>query len=204
MELRFSDDFLKVLELSRSEALRTGWHNITADHIMLGMLRLDGCSACMVLEALGADTALFKEYLDESLFCPEQIPWEERDSIHPCESALSLLQHSALEARRCGAPAVEPFHFLLAVCRMSGTYSHDWLAGQGLSLRALAEASGLDWNSYGLDQPAMAHSSTAVMTDQIDSVMPDQIGHLPDPDLLASAIEQRLREGYTTQNPHVS
>ena len=34
--------------------------------------------------------------------------------------------------------------------------------------------------------------------------MPDPIGHLPDPSLMAAALEKRLREGYTTDNPHLS
>ena len=188
MDLRFSDDFLKAMELSRGEALRTGWHNITADHIMLGILRLDGCSACSVLEFLGADLSLFKEDLDESLFCPDEIPWEEREKIHPGEGAVSMLQHAALEARRCGAPLVEPIHFILAICRMSGSYSHDWLDGQDIGLRAVVEATGLEWSHYGLSK----------------AITPGPDSHLPDPALLAAAIEQRLREGYTTDNPHVS
>ena len=188
MELRFSDDFLKVLELSRDEALRTGWYNITADHIMLGVLRMESSPACMALEALGADPCMFKEYLDESLFCPGQIPWEERDSIHPGEGAVSMLQHAALEARRCGSPAVEPMHYVLAICRMSGSYSHDWMDANGVTLRALVEASGLEWSHYGLNA-------------QSD---PDNDPPAPEPELLAAAIERRLREGYTTSNPHVS
>ena len=187
MELRFSDEFLKALELSRSEALRTGWHNIRPDHITLGILRLDGSFACEVLDRAGACREAFKERLDERLFHPEQIPWEDRESIQPCENAVTMLQHAALEARRCGTPVIEPLHFLLACRRVPGSCSHDWLEEQGIRLRALVEAAGLDWDSYGL-APSAAENEAAA----------------PDPSIMAAAIEKRLREGYTTGNPHVS
>ena len=190
MELSFSGVFLKVLELSRSEALRTGWHSIRPDHITLGILRLGDCPACDALVAAGADPALFKEHLDECLFCPDQIPWEERETIQPCESAVSMMQHAALEARRCGSPEVEPLHFLLACCRIAGSYSHDWLAEQGIGLRALVEASGMEWRHYGLSAGQATDGTTETAA--------------PDPSIMAAAIEQRLREGYSTGNPIVS
>ena len=183
--------FFKVLEFSRDEALRTGWHNIGADHIVLGILRHAENGAYYALEALGADPELFKTHIDEAVFVNEEVPWNERESVHFCESALSLLQHASLEAMRCKSEEVEPIHFLLAVCRMSGSYSHDYLDGLGISLRALVEASGLDWSHYGLGKQPAAPSES-------------ETNSLPSPSLLAAAIEKRLREGYTTDNPLVS
>lgn len=207
MELSFSDVFLKVLGFSRDEAVRTGWRNISADHVMLAILRHGDNDACRTLEALGADLAAFKCSIDEAVFVDEALPWEERDSVHFCESALSLLQHASLEALRCRAANVGPLHFLLAVSRMSGSYSHDWLDDRGLSLRDLVEASGLAWERYGLapakDADGMP-SDPSVMLSDSETSAPDQAGHIPDPVLLAEAIERRLREGYTTDNPLVS
>ena len=196
MELRFSDDFLKALEFSRDEAVRTGWHNICPDHIMLGVLRHSDNGACHALDVLGVDLAAFKAHIDEAVFCAEQVQWEERGSVNLCDSAQSILQHAALEAARCGDALVEPLHFLLAVSRIAGCYSHDYLDDCRISLRALIEASGRDWSQYGL--------SPSVMSGEQSPVMPDPIGHLPDPALLAATLEQRLREGYTTDKPHVS
>ena len=188
MDFRFSDVFLKVLEFSRDEAVRTGWHNVCPDHIMLGILRHADNDACLALEALGVDTALFKECIDEAVFCTEQVPWEERESVLPCESAQSMIQHASLEAARCGADRLEPLHYLLAVCRISGCYSHDWLADNGVELRPLVEAAGIEWSQYGLTcHPERSEGSPA-----------------PDPATLAAAIEERIREGYTTDNPHIS
>ena len=191
MVLRFSDDFLKVLEFSRDEAMRTGWHNIAVDHIILGILRQSGNGACRALEALGQDLTAFKCSLDESLSTDGPVAWDERESVHLCDGALSMLQHAALEMARCGATYLETQHFLFAVSRIAGSYSHDYLDDCGISLRALVEASGLEWASYGLDRkPVMPNES--------------ETNALPDPALLAEAIEQRLREGYTTENPLVS
>ncbi len=180
MEMRFSDDFLKALEFSRDEAVRTGWHNICPDHIMLGILRLASPETEEILHLAGVDPALFKSRIDEALFVDEAIGWEERDSILPCDSARSFLEHAGLEARRCGATAVTPFHFILAACRINGPFCHDYLEECGISLRSLVEASGMDWKDYGL----RAEGFTAMQT--------------PDPALMAEAIERRIKEGYTT------
>ena len=195
MDFRFSDDFLKVLEFSRDEAVRTGWHNVCPDHIMLGILRQADNDACRALEALGINTALFKESIDEAVFCTEQVPWEERESVLPGESAQSMIQHAALESARCKADCLEPLHYLLAVCRISGSYSHDWLADNGIELRPLAEAAGIEWSQYGLachPEPSSCHPERS------------EGSPAPDPAIMAAAIEERLREGYTTDNPHIS
>lgn len=211
MELRFSDVFLKVLEFSRDEALRTGWHNICPDHIMLAIMRHSSNDACLVLESAGIDTALFKEQIDAAVFVDEAVPWEERDSINLCESSISMLQHAALEATRCGSPVLEPLHFLLAVCRVAGCYSHDFLSDGDISLRALVEASGLEWSQYGLDSRALASggadASTSASKDGLSGSSSSEDGHagnFPDASLLAAALERRLREGYTTDNPLAS
>ena len=198
MDFRFSDDFLKVLEFSRDEAVRTGWHNIGVDHVMLGILRHGDNDAIRVLDALGVDSTAFKCSIDEAVFVYEAVPWEERDSVHFCDSAVSMLEHASLEAARCKDDCIEPLHFLLAVSRMSGSYSHDWLDSCGISLRDLVKAAGIGWERYGLrsgDNPARPDTT---------DVMPDSIGHLPDPQAMAAAIEQRLLEGYTTDNPIAS
>ena len=186
MDFRFSDDFIEVFDISRDEALRTGWHNICPDHIILGILRHRTNGACDALEALGLSADAFKTALDEALFVDEQIPWEERDSINLSESAMSLLQVATLEARRCKAGTTAPLHYFLAAIRTFGSYSHDWFADNGITLRGLVEASGLPWRDYGL-APAPAKEPSG-----------------PDPELMAAAIEKRLREGYTTDNPLVS
>ena len=187
MDFSFSDVFLKVLEFSRDEAVRTGWRNVCPDHIMLGILRHSDNDACHTLEALGVDLALFKEQIDEAIFANDTVPWEERENVLPCDSAQSLLQHTAVEAARCKADEITPLHFLLACCRISGCYSHDWLADNGVDLRPLVEAAGIPWPQYGL-APSVPSEKTSV----------------PDPDLMAAAIEKRLREGYTTDNPLAS
>ena len=188
MELRFSDDFLKALEFSRDEAIRTGWHNIAPDHIMLGILRLENDLIYEILGSVGVQAAEFKASLDDAVFVDEAIAWDERDSVVFSDSARSFLQHACLEARRCGAFTVDPVHFILAVCRVAGPYSHDFLDSRGISLRDLVEASGLDWDDYGLDPGIIRHS-------QPEEPSP---GGIPDPILLAEQIEKRLREGYTT------
>lgn len=203
MDFRFSDVFFKVLEFSRDEAVRTGWHNIGADHIMLAVLRHGDNDACRALEASGVDLTAFKCHIDEAVFVDEAIPWEDRESVNLCDSARSMLQHAALEAARCGDEVLGPLHFLLAVCRISGSYSHDYLDDCGVELRPLVEAAGIPWSRYGLtSRPSGIPKNPSVMPSGSEASGSEASG--PDPALMAAAIEKRLREGYTTDNPNVS
>lgn len=189
MEMRFSDDFLKALEFSRDEAVRTGWHNISPDHIMLGILRLEDCVVFDVLGCAGVPPFEFKAALDDAVFVEEEVPWDERDSVVLSDGARSFLEHACLEARRCGSAVVEPLHFVLAACRVAGPYCHDYLNSCQVSLRSLVEAAGIKWEDYRLDRPVRPEPDKAPV---------------PDPQLMADAIERRLREGYSTGIIHVS
>ena len=184
MEFRYSDDFLKILELSRDEALRTGWHCIGPDHIMLGILRHSDNPACECLRLAGISPEDFKEYLDSALFSEEEIPWSDRDKINLSRSALSLLGHAAQECLSCADNRLEPLHYVFACCHVAGPHSYDYLFEHGVELRALVEASGIDWCVYGHSGEARKKEAAA-----------------PDPQILAAAIEKRIREGYTTGNP---
>ena len=189
METSFSEDFFTVLEFSRNEALRTGWHNISPDHIMLAVLRHKENPACYALERCGVCTDEFKASLDDALFVDEQIPWSERESINFCESALSMLRHASVEAMRCHAGMLDSFHFLLAVCRIEGSCSHDYLKAHGIQLRTLVESTGLKWENYGLLQPALPDSGL--------QETPEKLSDSTRLSTLASAFEERLRSGYT-------
>lgn len=186
MDFRFSEDFVKVLEYSRDEALRTGWHNICPDHIMLGILRHADNAACRALESLGVDTALLKEEIDGAVFVNEQIPWEARETVNLSGSASSLLKASLLESSKCRSNYVEPLHFLLALTHVWGSYSHDWMEDHGIGPAAVLDASGMDKSQYGAPAPAQNEAAA------------------PDPMVLAAAIEKRLLAGYSTDNPIVS
>ena len=185
MDFRFSDDFLKALEYSVHEAMRTGWRNIGPDHIMLGILRHYNNDACHALYVLGIDTVQFKEGIDAALFADDGVPWSELDSIFPNESAVSMLQHSALEAARCKDTELCPLHFLLACIRSEGSYSHSWLSSYGVSLKAVVEAAGIKWENYGLAAQPEETSNTSFVVDA---------------EAFAEAMEKRIREGYTTDN----
>ncbi len=181
MDFRFSAVFLKALEFSRDEALRTGWHNICPDHIMLGILRQADNRACRILASLGVDSALFKESIDEALFSPEQIPWEEREDINFRSSAASVLREAALESGRCQANFVGPEHFLLALCREDGSFCREWLAGRGIDHAGVLAALGADGYASCTEKAAA-----------------------PDLAAMAAAIEKRLKDGFVTDTVFTS
>lgn len=181
MELSFSEVFLKVLEFSRDEAVRTGWHNIGVEHIMLGILRQADNEACRALEAAGVRPGDVKGRIDDAVFVgDEQVPWAERERILLCDSACSMMQRAALEMKRCHDSELTPLHFLLAVCRSGGNRCSDILSDMGVSLEKLLDAT-VGRERYGL-------ATEAPEPPAIDA------------NLLAAAIEARLRRGYGTDD----
>ncbi len=186
MQYCFSDDFLKILESSLDEAIRTGWHNICPDHIMLAILRHSDNDACRALRDAGLDPSFLKSRIDDSIFVPEQIPWSEREKLNFCESARSMLSHASVEAARCHSAKITPLHYLLAVCRMAGCYSHDILDEERAGLPELLKAAGIE--GYGLAPAAAEQEKSAA----------------PDPQVLAAEIEKRIREGYSVNSPITS
>ena len=138
MGIRFSDEFVRILTRARDEALRTGWHNITPDHLMLGILRDKDCEAYDMLREAGVDTSDLKDRIDDVLFREEAIPWSEIDSIRMSDKAASCLNLTVFEAVNGNSDEVTTAHILLALTNTAGSLSASFLASMGITHRTLA------------------------------------------------------------------
>lgn len=116
-EITFGEDFARIMERAREEAVRTGWNGISTDHIMLGILR-DGCNtACEALAQLGVDCKSLKRSIDDRIMRSAPIPWSEFDSLRFSEDAFSTLNLAVLEATMAGDKTVSSAHMLIGVSR---------------------------------------------------------------------------------------
>lgn len=137
MDINWSDELLRIVELARGEALRTGWRGIGVDHMMLGLLRDGGNDAVRALVRLGIDPAELKSSIDSRIWQEESVPYAELDNIHLSENAKSLLNLAALEASLLGDTHVAALHLLLAFCRKADCSIHVALGNAGVTREAI-------------------------------------------------------------------
>lgn len=139
MNIKFSDDFTKVIEYSRGEAVRTGSYGLNVDHLMLGLLRHAGNEAVRTLTGLGVDVDSMKEYIDSRVFRETPIPWSMADSVKMTRGAQSVLNMAAFEALKTGTHEIFPIHLLLAISRTDGNATSEYLASKGIGSREISE-----------------------------------------------------------------
>lgn len=137
MGLRISNDLERILLYAKEEAMRTGSYAITADHLMLGLLRDRDCPVCRMLERMGADLDSIKLKLDSALMEGRSIPLDEEDRVMPGRSAHSILSLAVLEARNAGLEAVEVIHMFLGAGRHDGCLCWKYLSDTGITREAV-------------------------------------------------------------------
>ena len=118
MEYRLSDKLNTILSLSKEEAERLMHSEVTANHILLGMLRDGQNKAVQLLSEMGVDLSELRMRLEAV-----QMPQDNVTDKVPIEKiALSvavtrLLKISMLEARLQKKEEVDTEHLLLAIVR---------------------------------------------------------------------------------------
>lgn len=137
MGLRISNDLERILLYAKEEAMRTGSYAITADHLMLGLLRDRDCPVCRMLENMGADLDDIKAKLDSALMEGRSIPFDEEDRVLPGRSAHSVLSLAMLEARNAGLEDVEAIHMFLGAGRHDGCLCWKFLSDAGITRDAV-------------------------------------------------------------------
>ncbi|MCQ2182037.1 MAG: hypothetical protein MJY89_01350 [Bacteroidales bacterium] len=143
MYIKFSEILLTIAEYARQEAIRTGWKGISADHLMLGILRHSANDACRILTKLGIDRADMKKYIDSRIFCEQAVPFDSAESIELTKAARGVLSMSAFEALKLGSDEVLPADLLSAISRTSGNASVEYLNSHNVSTANIASLSGL-------------------------------------------------------------
>jgi len=160
MEIRFSEDFEKILIWARDEAQRTGWYNIGPDHLMLAILRHSDNDACRLLESLGIDIGHFKSFIDDGLFKDGSIPFEDNSSIRLNDKARDCLNQSVFGSSRSNCDSVDTLHLLLAITGTCGCISSRFLKEAGYDKTSLSEVAG-DYMNMESKQEAEERGLTA-------------------------------------------
>ena len=140
MEYRISDKLNFILSLSKEEAERLSHSEVTAEHVILGMLRDGNNRAVELLSGLGVDLADLRLRLEMAQVSTEanvgKVPIEK---IALSVAVTRLLKISMLEARLQKKDEVNAEHLLLAIVRDRSCSAADILSSFNVNYRSLLD-----------------------------------------------------------------
>lgn len=138
MEYRLSDKLNTILSLSKEEAERLMHAEVTANHLLLGMLRDGQNKAVSLLSDMGVDLSELRMRLESDNIpqdaAPDKIPIEK---IALSVAVTRLLKISMLEARLQKKEEVEAEHLLLAIARDRSSSTANILSQYNVDYRSL-------------------------------------------------------------------
>ena len=138
MEYRLSDKLNTIISLSKEEAERLMHAEVTANHLLLGMLRDGRNKAVQLLSEMGVDLSELRMRLESDQTSQDT----QADKIPIEKIALSvavtrLLKISMLEARLQKKEEVEAEHLLLAIARDRSSSTANILSMYNVDYRSL-------------------------------------------------------------------
>ncbi len=132
MEIKISQVLNTIISFAREEAMRTGSYGISPDHLFLGILRHGNNNAANAIKDMDIDVQELKQFIDNKIFTNEHIPYSEIENITLSRGAQNVLNITILEATRLRTATADSQHLLLALCRITGSYSQTYLREHGI------------------------------------------------------------------------
>ncbi|MBO7050255.1 MAG: ATP-dependent Clp protease ATP-binding subunit [Bacteroidaceae bacterium] len=138
MEYRLSDKLNSILSLSKEEAERLTHPEVTAGHLLLGMLRDGNNKAVELLVNMGVDLSELRMRLESEQMFPDaaagKVPIEK---IALSVAVTRLIKISMLEARLQKKDEVDAEHLLLAIVRDHSSPTANILSSYNVDYRSL-------------------------------------------------------------------
>ena len=138
MEYKISDKLNSILSLSKEEAERLFHSEVTADHLLLGMIRDGRNKAVELLVSLGVDLSDLRMRLESAQIAPDanadKVPIEK---IALSVAVTRLLKISMLEARLQKKEEADAEHLLLAILRDRSSKTAEILSDCNVDYRTI-------------------------------------------------------------------
>jgi len=116
MKPELSENVKKAISYSRDEALRLKNGSIGVEHIFLGILRLENCSAMRLLLELGLDINEIKSRIERSISQDSSsIKYSEDSEIPMLRQTEKVLRLSYLESTKLHQKEIHTDHIILAI-----------------------------------------------------------------------------------------
>ncbi len=121
MEKNFSESVKDILNYSREEAGRLHNNYVGIEHLLLGILRDENCTASAIINMLGVDPALIKQQIDNELFESNETGSDTHLTIE--KSVERLLRISMLESMNLNSKTTDTEHLLLAILKEEDSFA---------------------------------------------------------------------------------
>ena len=167
-EDRFTENLKIVLNKAQESATEFGHGYVGTEHLLLGLSRLEGCSAARVLGENGLDAAFIHELMAKSLGRGQagDMPVQ---GLTP--RAKRVIELAVSEANRLGHGYIGTEHLLLGILREHDSQAAKLIVSTGADLNKLYTEV---LNIFGAVESRKRHAATAKQTKRADTKTLDQ------------------------------
>ncbi len=117
MDAKFSPRLNDVLSYSREEALRLGHAAIGTEHLLLGIIREEECSAAIILKALSINLASLRKVIESAIRNNEGSDFANNDHIELKKQAARAVKLTYLELKVFKSSEIRTTHLLLSMLK---------------------------------------------------------------------------------------
>lgn len=150
MQSGFTKKAEEVLQYAAQSAFELGHGSVGSEHILIGILKCDGCLAQTVLNNNGVDEDKVVDVISQLITPDRNIGVKEPDSYTP--RAARIIDNARKEARRFKAQLIGTEHILIGMLKEPDSVATRLLCTLGISVQRvyvdLMVAMGEDGNSY--------------------------------------------------------
>ncbi len=175
MQSGFTKKAEEVLQYAAQSAFELGHGSVGSEHILIGILKCDGCLAQTVLNNNGVDEDKVVDVISQLITPDRNIGVKEPDSYTP--RAARIIDNARKEARRFKAQLIGTEHILIGMLKEPDSVATRLLCTLGISVQRvyvdLMVAMGEDGNSYKEEFAAGGKSRKKSQTATLDQYSRD-------------------------------
>ena len=138
MRNEFSQKITEILSLSKEEATRLRSRTINPEHLLLGIIRKEKCSAVDILCGMEVDVMEIKQRIEQQITDTQAPDAPGSDEVEMSMSTARILRFATLEARSRKVNA-DSEHLLLGILRERNNVAYDILNASSVTYQKVTD-----------------------------------------------------------------
>ena len=138
MRNEFSQKITEILSLSKEEAARLRSKTINPEHLLLGIIRMEKCSAVEILCGMEVDVMEIKQLIEERVSNATTLELPYSEDVEMSMSTARILRFATLEARSRKVNA-DSEHLLLGILRERNNVAYDILDASNVTYQKVTD-----------------------------------------------------------------